>query len=77
MVYTAIFEDKEHNLTYELFDAPHGFSSAWRAIQDDVQDGRCLIAIVPDNHQVGFYNNILTGPSPFSGTRRLAAWSVR
>ena len=78
MIYTAIFQNDEGEYSYDIFDAPPGFSSAWSAIADaGAEDNRCLIAIIPGNHQVGFHNDFVNGPAPFSQPRRLSAWSVR
>ena len=78
MIYTAIFENAEGRYSYDIFDAPHGFSAAWPAIVEGGSvEGRCLVAVIPGNHQVGFYNDYVNGPAPFSQPRRLAAWSVR
>ena len=77
MIYTAIFEHEEGRYSYDVYDAPHGFAAAWPAIQNDgARDNRCLIAVMPGNHQVGFHNDFINGPAPFSQPRRLAAWSV-
>ena len=78
MIYTAIFQNDSGRFSYDVYDAPHGFSSAWSAISEAaVEDGLCLIAVIPGNHQVGFHDNFVNGPGPFSQPRRLAAWSVK
>ena len=78
MVYTAIFQDDGGQFTYDIYDAPHGFSRAWSSIQEDGQKNgnRRLSALVPGNHQVGFRHNLTVGPSPFSQSRRAVAWSI-
>ena len=74
MVYTAIFKDNDEKHMYDIYDAPHGFSAAWAAIEAD--GDRTLVAIIPGNHQVGFCHNIENGVSPFSQARRHATRSV-
>jgi len=80
LVYTAIFQDDGGRFTYDLFDAPHGFSSAWAAIDYEIQQHdstRSLVAVIPGNQQVGFHDDYVNGPSPFCQPRKNAAWTAR
>jgi hypothetical protein len=66
--------------TYDLFDAPHGFSPAWTTIEYEVKqhhEDRSLVALIPGNQQVGFHDDYINGPSPFCQARKNAAWVAR
>jgi len=80
LTYTAIFVHPNGTHTYDLFDAPHGFSPAWMAIEHEVKqhdEDRSLVALIPGNQQVGFHDDYVNGPSPFCQTRKSAAWLAR
>jgi len=59
MVYTAIYQNKIGHMTSEKFFGSMSKTDSWiKAAQQAGANDMCLIALVPGNHPVYFFNDL-------------------
>ncbi len=60
MIYTAIFQNKQGELTHSRYTGVIGRREAWRRAADMGEtNGDCLVALVPGDHPVYTYENTM------------------
>ena len=65
MIYTAIFQNAQGKLFTSRYTGVVSRSDAWlSAAQMGGSEGNCLIALVPGDHPVYFYDNFVKDSSP-------------
>lgn len=64
MIYTAIFQTSQGKLVHSRYTGFISRSEAWlSAAQMGGSEGNCLIALVPGDHPVYFYENFVQDTS--------------
>ena len=64
MIYTAIFQNSQGKLNTSRYTGVISRSDAWlSAAQMGGANGECLIALVPGDHPVYFYDDFVTDSS--------------
>ncbi len=60
MIYTAIFQNSQGNLSYETYNGHMSRSEAWiAAAKQGGANDKCLVALVPGVHPVYFYSDFV------------------
>ena len=61
MIYTAIFQNAQGKLVQSRYTGQISRKDAWlSAAKMGSSDGQCLIALVPGDHPIYFYENFVT-----------------
>tara|TARA_Y100001937_G_scaffold27332_1_gene39239 strand:- start:60 stop:293 length:234 start_codon:yes stop_codon:yes gene_type:complete len=64
MIYTVIFQDSLGNLSYEIFRGSPTRSQTWLdAAQSGGANNKCLVAVIPGQHNVYFYSDFANSTS--------------
>ena len=64
MIYTAIYQNSQGNLSYETYSGNMSRSDAWvEAAKKGGANDKCLIALVPGVHPVYFYSDYVNSVS--------------
>ena len=71
MIYTAIYQSGQGHLTYNKYIGEVSKSESWlRAAHEGSKNNLCLVALVPGDHPVYFYENFVSdGSSPRSAVQ--------
>ena len=65
MIYTAIFQDKDGNLSRSRYTGVIARQEAWRrAASMGESSNMCLLALVPGDHPVYTYENVFNSEQP-------------
>ncbi len=64
MIYTAIYQNGQGNMSYETYKGHMNRKDAWlAAAQQGGANNKCLIALVPGVHPVYFYDDFVESVS--------------
>ena len=67
MVYTAIYQNSQGELSYDTYMGHMSRHSAWlEAAKDGGTQDKCLVALVPGVHPVYFYSDFVEDFSEYS-----------
>ena len=60
MIYTAIYQNSQGEMTYETYSGHMNRSDAWlSAAKQGGANNKCLVALVPGVHPVYFYSDFV------------------
>ena len=64
MIYTAIYQNSQGEMTYETYSGHMNRSDAWlSAAKQGGANNKCLVALVPGVHPVYFYSDFVDSVS--------------